>query len=361
MKIHLVLLFLAFSLFLSCSHQATSTTQTRRSMISAFPFRFNKKEPVGQRSREIETKKFTDIFSGVLKRNSVHGVLFFLPCEVALKAIIIGITNLFSGRMLKKPDKSTAGDRRLIAAAVSAARESNFAVRGRIDLRIFESKEKNACVVGGLLLPPSIIISRGLLDLPVGVASAVIAHELGHYKKKHIFVNLPFAFFAVSLREAVYMWTGCKNRVKSLLLGRNNSVKPNSCLIVASALGFDIAMNHVMSSISQKHEFDADEFAGDTVGEAAMILALQSLSGKVPLWLIRIQWSTGILIPTWLLTWLLKNRNHLFIRSWNRLSTVWEPSTHPTIEKRIRALTERREARKTRFVKYNPKTGVLQY
>src|SRR5699024_12222131 len=107
---------------------------------------------------------------------------------------------------------------------------------------------------------------------------AVLAHEIGHYKKKHIIKNMVISivqtgvmFFLLSvflssqgLYEAFYM----------------DQMSVYAGLIFFGMLyaPVDMILSMIMQILSQKYEFEADRFASTTFSPEPMVSALKKLS-----------------------------------------------------------------------------------
>ncbi|MDD3721094.1 MAG: M48 family metallopeptidase [Lutibacter sp.] len=115
-------------------------------------------------------------------------------------------------------------------------------------------------------------------DLKTDEIVAVLAHEVGHYKKKHIIYNLLFSI----------LLTGFTFYVLSLLVGN---------LTLSQALGVETASFHIgliafgvlyspiseitslfMNAFSRKFEYQADDYAKENFNANALISALKKLS-----------------------------------------------------------------------------------
>ncbi len=115
-------------------------------------------------------------------------------------------------------------------------------------------------------------------DLDTDEIVAVLAHEIGHYKKKHIIYNL---FFSILL-------TGLTFYILSLLVGS---------VTLSQALGVETASFHIgliafgvlyspiseitslfMNAFSRKFEYQADNYAKENYNANALISALKKLS-----------------------------------------------------------------------------------
>jgi len=107
---------------------------------------------------------------------------------------------------------------------------------------------------------------------------AVLAHEIGHYKKKHIIKNMVVSivqtgvmFFLLSvflnsqgLYEAFYM--------------EEMSVYTGLIFFGMLYAPLDMILSIFMQMISRKYEFEADEFASTTYRKEPMVQALKKLS-----------------------------------------------------------------------------------
>lgn len=109
---------------------------------------------------------------------------------------------------------------------------------------------------------------------------AVLAHEIGHYKKKHIYYNIFTGILQVGvmlfiLSQVIY------NLNMSLALGGNQLA------IHLNLIGFTMLFSPLsmvigigMNMMSRMHEFEADEFAKETYAGEPLAEALKTLSVK---------------------------------------------------------------------------------
>ncbi len=110
---------------------------------------------------------------------------------------------------------------------------------------------------------------------------AVLAHELGHFKHRHITKRLVFAF-AVSLAffallgwlaQQTWFYTGLG--VMPALDGRNDALALILFFLVTPV--FTFPFTPVASWYSRKHEFEADRYASEQTDPANLISALVKL------------------------------------------------------------------------------------
>ncbi len=120
-----------------------------------------------------------------------------------------------------------------------------------------------------------------LRQLNAGEVEAVLAHELGHFKHRHIVKRL-VAMFALSLAGfALLGWVSTQVWFYAGLGVRPNMAAPNSALalllfmLAVPVFGFFIAP--LPAQLSRKHEFEADAYAVAQTSGADLSAALLKL------------------------------------------------------------------------------------
>lgn len=106
----------------------------------------------------------------------------------------------------------------------------------------------------------------------------VLAHEVGHFKKKHIVYNFIFSIVQVGLTLFILSRFIFSEDLSLALGGDGQSVALN--LIAFSMLFTPISKisGLLMMLFSRKNEYEADEYAATTYGAAPLISALKKLS-----------------------------------------------------------------------------------
>ncbi|AEC52632.1 putative protein caax prenyl protease 1 related protein [Pyrococcus sp. NA2] len=117
----------------------------------------------------------------------------------------------------------------------------------------------------------TVFITEGLLEnLDKDEILAVIAHELGHIKKKHLLKDYGVVILSIA--------------PLSLLPFILESIHASSfveiALIIASFAILILGMLYRYMRMTFQHEFEADEFAANLVGAEAMIRALEKISER---------------------------------------------------------------------------------
>jgi len=107
---------------------------------------------------------------------------------------------------------------------------------------------------------------------------SVLAHEVGHYKKKHIFYSMIITIFQLGvmcyLFEICMQYDLIANSLGSMTMNFHIGIIAFSFLYSPVGLITGIFMN----ILSRKNEFEADEYAKETYDGNALSLALKKLS-----------------------------------------------------------------------------------
>ena len=107
---------------------------------------------------------------------------------------------------------------------------------------------------------------------------AVLAHEVGHYKKKHIFLGLILTIIQIGIMTFFFELCLSVPEISRALGGANNNFH-------LGLIGFSIIFSPIsilsgilMNFISRKNEFEADAYAKETFNGEDLALALKKLS-----------------------------------------------------------------------------------
>ncbi len=117
-------------------------------------------------------------------------------------------------------------------------------------------------------------------DLSVEEIVAVLAHEIGHYKKKHTITGMILGIFQAGLTLFIFSLFLNNPHLSAAL----DVAKPNFHL---SVIAFGILYSPIstiigllFNQISRKHEFEADRFAAEKYKAIKLISALKNLTSK---------------------------------------------------------------------------------
>jgi STE24 endopeptidase len=107
---------------------------------------------------------------------------------------------------------------------------------------------------------------------------AVLAHEVGHYKRSHIQIGMVLSVVQTGLMLFVLSKFVFQSVLSQALGGIDNAIHLN---LIAFGLLFNplsTTIGIVMNMISRKNEFEADEFAATTYSGLPLVSALKKLS-----------------------------------------------------------------------------------
>jgi len=106
---------------------------------------------------------------------------------------------------------------------------------------------------------------------------AVLAHELGHFKRKHITKTLLLSSAISALGFAILAWLMRSDWFYSSLGVETSSTHAALILFMLIMPAFTYFISPLFSALSRKHEFEADEFAHSNSDYRALISALVNM------------------------------------------------------------------------------------
>jgi len=124
----------------------------------------------------------------------------------------------------------------------------------------------------------SIVLFDTLInDMNTDEITAVLAHEVGHYKKKHILQSMALAVVQMGVLFFLFGWLA-RNPLMAEVLGAKENTFYLS-LVTFSLLYSPIStiIGMFMNVFSRKNEYEADNYATTTYGAEPLISALKKL------------------------------------------------------------------------------------
>ncbi|MEM7407241.1 MAG: M48 family metallopeptidase [Pseudomonadota bacterium] len=116
-----------------------------------------------------------------------------------------------------------------------------------------------------------------LADLEADEVEAVLAHEVGHFKRKHIAKQLGFSAAIVLAALALLAWLATQPWFYSSLGVETPGTAQALLLFLLAAPAFFFFLSPAMSLLSRKHEYEADAFAAENADGAVLVKALVKL------------------------------------------------------------------------------------
>ena len=157
-------------------------------------------------------------------------------------------------------------DEALRARVQALMQRCGFAAKG---LFVMDGSKRSAhanAYFTGLGAAKRVVFFDTLLQrLTPGEVEAVLAHELGHFKRKHVTKRM-FSIFAMSLVGlALLGWLAAQSGFYAGLGVAPNMSAPNDALALLLFMmalpSFTLFLSPLMAQVSRKHEFEADAYA----------------------------------------------------------------------------------------------------
>ena len=208
------------------------------------------------------------------------GDAFWIYTWVFIGAFTIFITMFYSSLIVPLFNKQSPLEEGELKNAIFAfSKKTGFKLNNIYVIDGSKRSTKGNAYFSGFGARKRIVLYDTLInDLNTDEIVAVLAHEIGHYKKKHVLINMVLSLFV----------TGITLYIFSLLI--NNA-------LLSSALSVDIPSFHIglitfgilyspiseitgifMNMLSRKFEYQADDFAKNQFNGSSLVSSLKKLS-----------------------------------------------------------------------------------
>lgn len=131
----------------------------------------------------------------------------------------------------------------------------------------------------GLGSKKNIVLYDNLVnEMSIDEITAVLAHEVGHYKKKHILQSMVISVAQMGIMFFVFGWLAALPVMAEVLGATQNSF--HLSLVTFSMLFAPISLvtGLLMNVFSRKNEYEADNYAKDTYAAIPLITSLRKMS-----------------------------------------------------------------------------------
>lgn len=131
----------------------------------------------------------------------------------------------------------------------------------------------------GLGNKKNIVLYDNLIkDMNTDEITAVLAHEVGHYKKKHVLQSIAISIFQTGILFFLFGWLASNPLMAEVLGAKQNSFYLS--LVTFSLLYSPVSLitGLLMNVFSRKNEYEADAYAKETYSANPLITALKKLS-----------------------------------------------------------------------------------
>ena len=210
------------------------------------------------------------------------GNLFWLYAWGAISLFTILMTMFYSSLIVPLFNKQTKlEDGELKTAIEEFSKKVGFKLDNIYKIDGSKRSTKANAYFSGLGKKKRIVLYDTLInDLTTNEIVAVLAHEIGHYKKKHTLTTIIISIFQMGITLYILsLFVGNPELSKALGV---NQTSFHIGLIAFGILYSPIStiIGLLMNIISRKNEYEADMFAKQNFNDNDLISALKKLSGK---------------------------------------------------------------------------------
>ncbi|MBP6732848.1 MAG: M48 family metalloprotease, partial [Chitinophagales bacterium] len=131
----------------------------------------------------------------------------------------------------------------------------------------------------GLGSKKNIVLYDNLVnDMNTEEITAVLAHEVGHYKRKHVLQSMVISVVQMGIMFFIFGWLAANPLMAEVLGAKQNSF--HLSLVTFSLIYAPISLitGLLMNVFSRKNEYEAVNYAKDTYAAEPLITSLKKLS-----------------------------------------------------------------------------------
>jgi STE24 endopeptidase len=131
----------------------------------------------------------------------------------------------------------------------------------------------------GLGFKKNIVLYDNLVkDMSTEEVTAILAHEVGHYKRKHIVQSMIISVLQMGIMFFIFGWLSESTWMAEVLGAKKNNF--HLSLVTFSLIYSPISMvtGLLFNLLSRKNEYEADDYAKQTYGAGPLITSLKKLS-----------------------------------------------------------------------------------
>lgn len=281
----IVISLIFFGIILLASDILTTPFDYYHTFVIEEKYGFNKMNKKTFWLDKVKTWFLSIIIGGILLTVIIWfyqktGTQFWIYATLILAVFSIFMTLFYSSLIVPLFNKQTPlPDGELKDAIKKFANKADFKLDNIYVIDGSKRSSKANAYFSGFGAKKRIVLYDTLIkDLNTSEIVAVLAHEIGHYKKKHVFINMILSIILTGF--TLYLLS---KFIDSKILSEALSVKTPSFHIglIAFALLYtpiSIITGLGMNILSRKMEYQADDFAKKQFNAKDLVLALKKLT-----------------------------------------------------------------------------------
>ena len=248
-------------------------------------FGFNKTTP-----RLFVVDKIKELLLGVVIGGPIialltflYGLLgdkFWLAAWLVVAGISVFIAMFYTSLLLPIFNKLTPLEGGELRSSIEKyAAQVSFPLTNIFILDGSKRSTKANAFFSGLGGKKNIVLYDNLVnDMNTDEITAVLAHEVGHYKKKHVLQSITISIAQMGVMFFLFGWLAGNPVMAEVLGAKQNSFYLS--LITFSMLYSPVSIitGLLMNLFSRKNEYEADAYAKETYSAQPLISALKKLS-----------------------------------------------------------------------------------
>lgn len=248
-------------------------------------FGFNKTTPV-----LFVTDKIKELLMGVVIGGGIIALLtflfgllgnkFWIAAWLVVAGISIFVAMFYTSLILPIFNKLTPLESGELRASIEKyAAKVSFPLTNIFILDGSKRSTKANAFFSGLGGKKNIVLYDNLVnDMNTDEITAVLAHEVGHYKKKHVLQSIVISIAQMGIMFFLFGWLA-SNPIMGEVLGAKQNTFYLS-LITFSLLYSPVSIitGLLMNVFSRKNEYEADAYAKETYSAQPLVSALKKLS-----------------------------------------------------------------------------------
>ncbi|MDN5200495.1 M48 family metallopeptidase [Fulvivirgaceae bacterium BMA10] len=281
----IILALAFFAVLFFASDIITIPFQWYSTFVLEEKFEFNKTKPKTFVLDKIKGYVLTLVLGGgilwiLLYLINMLDANFWIYFWIVISAVIL-LTNMFYTTLIVPLfNKLTPLEDGELKEAIKAySQKINFPVHNIFVIDGSKRSSKANAFFSGIGKKKKIVLYDTLIkNHSVEELVAVLAHEVGHYKKKHIIFGFIFSVLQIGVMLFIMSFMIFNQELSLALNGTQTAIHLNLIAFAILYSPISKVTGLLMNILSRKNEFEADAFATTTFNGQALQIALKKLS-----------------------------------------------------------------------------------
>lgn len=207
---------------------------------------------------------------------------FWIYAWIAIAAFMIFMTMFYSTLIVPLFNKQTPLEEGELRDAIQKfCEKAGFKLQNIFVIDGSKRSTKANAYFSGLGAKKRIVLFDTLIqDMSVNEIVAVLAHEIGHYKKRHVLIGIIIGIIQTGITLFIFSLLVDNPRLSEALGAEQPSFHLGLIAFGILYSPISLVSGLFMNIFSRKNEFDADKFTAQFNCQDDLITALKKLSGK---------------------------------------------------------------------------------